>query len=61
LYKIPDLFRIKSYGARESLGKGEDKLVSETFQSDPAGNQSCPVEHGEQPEASLARTGVTRP
>jgi len=34
-------------------GKG-GRAESETFCSDPAGNQSCPVELGQQPEASLA-------
>jgi hypothetical protein len=37
------------------------KLNPETFQRDPAGKQSCSVKSGDQPEASLARTGVTRP
>ena len=37
------------------------RVNPETFQRDPAGNQSCPVKSGDQPEASLTRTGVTRP
>ncbi|KPJ89884.1 MAG: hypothetical protein AMS17_00180 [Spirochaetes bacterium DG_61] len=37
------------------------RVNPETFQRDPAGNQSCPVKSGDQPEASLARTGVTQP
>ena len=42
--------------APRSLGRGEvDGLnITETFRWDPAGNQSRPVELGQQPEASLA-------
>jgi len=57
LYFISSL-ELNSYCARISLGKGEVDVRTETFRSDPAGTQSCPVERGEQPEASLAWAGV---
>jgi hypothetical protein len=44
---------------QEKLGKGGSDVgsITETFRWNPVGNQSHPVELGQQPEASLAWTG----
>src|SRR5262249_845109 len=65
---MPGIARTRNHEKRQLVvrqvktGKGGKDVgnILETFGRDPAGNQSCPVEPGQQPEASLASTGVIR-